>query len=150
VLITLHFAYRYGGSNLSPAFFGGGAKVPFNHAAELIRGMDRPPSIRGWLATCIGAGAMVVLTFARHAFVGWPINPVGLPIATVRWTQRLWFSVLLAWVFKTRVLKYGGPKLYIKLRPVFLGLILGQYSGAAFWIIIDAVTGTTGNRVFWM
>jgi len=150
IFVTLFFAYREGGTNLSPAFFGGGCKVPFEHVEELIRGKPRAPNLRGWIATGIGAAVMVLFTVARHAFVGWPINPVGLPIATVRWTQHLWFSVFLAWVLKTRVLKYGGPKLYMKLRPLFLGLLLGQYTGAAMWMIIDGFTGTVGNRVFWM
>jgi len=150
ILITLVFAYQDGGINLSPGFFGGGTKVPFRRAAELIRGKPLPPNLRGWVVTGIGAVVMVLFTIARHSFVGWPINPVGLPIATVRWTQHLWFSVLLAWILKTRILKYGGPKLYMKLRPIFLGLLLGQYTGAAVWIIIDAITGTVGNRVFWM
>jgi hypothetical protein len=38
----------------------------------------------------------------------------------------------------------------MKLRPLFLGLVLGQYAGAVFWIVVDAIAGTSGNRVFWM
>ena len=39
----------------------------------------------------------------------------------------MFFSVFLAWLCKTLVLRYGGPALYLKTRPFFMGLILGQF-----------------------
>ena len=47
-------------------------------------------------------------------------------------------------------MKYGGPKLFRRSRPFFLGLILGQFSIAGFWLIIDFFTGMTDNVVFWI
>ena len=42
-----------------------------------------------------------------------------------------------------------GPKrrLFIRLRPFFLGMILGEATTGGVWLIIDAVTGTYGNRI---
>ena len=150
VVVTLNFAYEDGGVNLANWFFHSGPKKPFDFAAGLIQGKPRPPNLRGWVATGIGAGAMVLFTAARHSFVWWPLNPVGLPIGVVLWTQYLWFSVFLAWLIKSRFLKYGGPTLYLKMRPFFLGLVLGQYTGAAFWVIVDSINGVTGNSTFWI
>ena len=151
---TLTFAYQDGGVNLHGWFFKSGPKYPFNFARNLIdemaAGKPRSPNLRGWIATSIGAVVMVFFTVLRHRFVWWPFNPVGLPIAVVAWTHRIWFSIFIAWIIKTRVLKYGGPKLYRQLRPAFLGLVLGQYTGAAFWLIVDGLTGVTGNRTFWI
>jgi len=149
-VMILNIAYEDGGVNLNNWFFCSGPQKPFLFARSLISGEPRGPNVRGWVATGIGAGAMILLTVARHSFVGWPINPVGLPISAVVWTQYLWFSVFLAWLVKTCILKYGGPRLYLKLRPLFLGIVLGQYAGAAFWIAIDGITGTTGNQTFWI
>lgn len=58
--------------------------------------------------------------------------------------------ILGVWLLKTLILKYGGIKIFDRLRPFFLGLILGQYSVATFWFVIDLITGHTGNSVFWI
>ena len=154
VAITITFAYQEGGVNLQGWFFRSGPKYPFDFARDLVTRLDagkpRPPNLRGWVATGIGAAAMVCFTVARHRFVWWPFNPVGLPVSVVAWTHQLWFSIFLAWVVKTRVLRYGGPRLYRRLRPMFLGLVLGQYAGAAFWIMVDGLCGVTGNRTSWI
>lgn len=31
-----------------------------------------------------------------------------------------------------------------------LGLILGQFSGAGAWLVIDYCTGMTGNSIYWV
>ena len=59
----------------------------------------------------------------------------------------MFFSVFLAWLFKTVVLRYGGPGLYLRTRPFFLGLILGQFVTAGVWYVVDHFTGTSGNPV---
>jgi hypothetical protein len=64
--------------------------------------------------------------------------------------DQLWFSILLAWLFKLAIIKYGGPRLYQLGRPFFLGLIAGQFVTAGLWLVIDAITGMTDNVVFWI
>jgi len=148
--LTMYFMYDNGATNLANWFFVAGPKRPFEVITGLIREQPRAADTRGWIATGVGAAAMCLFTAARHRFVWWPLNPIGLPIAVVSWTHAIWFSIFLSWLIKNRVLKYGGPKLYLRLRPLFLGLVLGEYSAAAFWIAVDGVTGTLGNAVFWI
>jgi hypothetical protein len=62
--------------------------------------------------------------------------------------QDLWFSIFVGWVFKAVTLRYGGYRLYHRLLPLFLGLILGQCLGSALWVVIDAALGHTGNLVY--
>jgi len=45
-------------------------------------------------------------------------------------------------------LKYGGVKLYRTLKPLFLGLILGQISCAGMWMVIDFFTKTSDNYIY--
>ena len=57
----------------------------------------------------------------------------------------MWFSVFVALMVKSVALKYGGPTVYRRFIPFFLGLILGEIVTAGFWLIIDYFTGTQGN-----
>ena len=82
----------------------------------------------------------------RYRFVWWPVHPLGFATGTFYIMNWVWFSVFLAWLFKTIILKYGGASLYRKARPFFLGLIMGQFSVAGLWIVIDFFTGMIGNQ----
>lgn len=46
---------------------------------------------------------------------------------------------------KTIILKFGGVKVYKAAIPLFLGLIMGGFVAAGFWILIDSFTGMVGN-----
>ena len=35
--------------------------------------------------------------------------------------------MLVAWLLKSLILGYGGPRLFTRMRPFFLGLILGDF-----------------------
>jgi hypothetical protein len=55
--------------------------------------------------------------------------------------------VLIAWIIKSGVLKYGGPESYHKLTPLMLGLILGDFTMQVFWALI-VMTGRGGAPFF--
>ena len=144
IWMILDLAYTYGGVNTHRFFFIGAARYPFDNAAHR---MDSPvgPNWAGWIYTAIGGLIMALLMIARQHLLWWPFHPLGFPISPVFGT--VFFSVFLAWLFKSVVLKYGGPKLYTKTRPFFLGLILGQFISAGLWMVIDYFTGMTDNPV---
>ena len=93
---------------------------------------------------------MALLMLARHRLLWWPIHPLGFPISTSWMTNYLSGSVFLAWLIKSVMLKYGGPSLYQKARPFFLGGILGQFVCAGVWLIIENFTGMTENKLYWI
>ena len=51
-------------------------------------------------------------------------------------------------LIKAVALKYWGPRGFQAARPFFLGAILGQFTSAGLWLLIDACTGMTDNRIF--
>ena len=65
-------------------------------------------------------------------------------------TNYISFSVFLAWLIKTLILKYGGLALFQRAKPIFLGLILGQFTVAGLWLVIDYLTGMTDNNIYWV
>lgn len=83
--------------------------------------------------------AMVLLMLARQHFVWWPFHPIGFPVSVAM--HKMFVSVLVAWILKTLILKYGGPRMFIKLRPFFLGLVLGEFFPVGFLILLDALVG---------
>ena len=88
------------------------------------------------------------LMLARHYLTWWPVHPIGFPIAGLWLMSHSWFSIFLAWLCKAIVLKYWGPRGFRAVRPFFMGAILGQFASAGVWLVIDACTGMTDNRIF--
>ena len=85
------------------------------------------------------------LMWLQYRFVWWPFHPLGFPISCVFAT--MWFSVFVAWVIKGTVLKYGGLGVFERLKPFFLGLILGEAVVAGFWVVVDYCAGMHGSRL---
>ena len=144
-------AYSYGGINLNSWFFGptGGPAYPFNYISGEMNNPDGPDWV-GWLSTLAGGGVMAALMIARQNFLWWPLHPLGFAVSAVSMTNHISFSVFLAWLIKSIVLKYGGPTLFQRAKPFFLGLILGQFFVAGMWLVIDYFTGMTDNNIYWV
>ena len=144
--MVLHMAHRHGGINLVGWFFKGGPSTVYNYA---VRGLE--PAGVAWdgLAFCAGGGAvMLLLMWARHHVLWWPLHPLGFAVAANHLMDKIWFSIFIAWGVKRLVLRFGGPAIYAASVRFFLGLIMGESLCNGLWIVIDYFTGKTGNRVF--
>lgn len=148
---VMYMSYSYGGINLNSWFFGptGGPAYPFNFVTQELNNPDGP-DWTGWIATGVGGSVMTLLMMARHNFLWWPLHPLGFAVSAISLTNYITFSVFLAWLIKTIILKYGGPGLFHRARPFFLGLILGQFFVAGIWLVIDYLTGMTDNNIYWI
>ena len=142
----LYIAYRDGALNLHRQYFGTFATYPSSFAAQKLAN-PTGPSLSGWLWTAVGGLIMAGLMVARHKFIWWPFHPLGFAVSMGWAMVNIWFSVFLAWMIKVLVLKYGGPALYQKTRPFFLGIVLGQFVVGGLWLLIDGFTGMVGNRI---
>ena len=145
--MMLTLAYEYGGINLNAGYFQLITMTPFRYLDVYLKNPTLP-NLGGWLQTGVGAGLMALLMFLRQRFLWWPLHPLGLPISATRIMDLVWFSVFLAWFLKLVILKYGGPGMFVRMRPFFLGMILGQFVSAGVWIVIDYFTGMQDNMVF--
>ena len=146
ITAVIYLAYTYGGINLSSWQFGYMTTYTGNWITNNINNMQ-PTHV--WHLSFAGLGALLMglLTFVKNRFVGFPIHPIGLAIGLPHPVQLIWPSVFFAWLLKALILKYGGPRLYTRLRPFFLGLVLGAFGTAGLWLLIDSFTGLTGNRL---
>ncbi|MBT3374656.1 MAG: hypothetical protein HN406_03610 [Lentisphaerae bacterium] len=147
IWFTMSLAYRYGGINLHSWYFVGLPRWPFTYMASVYNAPE--PFLPRAGFTLAGGAFMSTLLFLRHRFIWWPLHPIGFPIAnTYTIVSYGWFSIFLAWLFKTIILKYGGISIYRALLPFFLGLVLGEFTTACMWVFIDGYYGVEGNMIF--
>ncbi|MCM8772547.1 MAG: hypothetical protein NC922_05740 [Candidatus Omnitrophica bacterium] len=140
-ITVLFLAYKFGGINLSSWQFG----YASSFMAEYIKNIMRDPVIFGkkqFLFAIVGALLMILILLARSKIPGWPISPIGLTIGIPHPIYHTWFSIFLAWIAKTVILKYGGAKVYSTVKIFFLGMVFGSFTAAGLWIIISWLTKT--------
>jgi len=145
---SLYLAYEHGGQNLNRWFYRSG---PTSGVCRTVASLMKHPEPTDWakITSCgIGATFTGLLIFLRQRLVSWPLHPIGYILAFSFETTRVWFSFLCGWVIKVTVLKYGGGRLYRTIRSLFLGLILGEFTAAGFWIVVDLLTRMKNHIVF--
>ena len=110
---------------------------------QYFKGNALLPNGASWqMPTFFGVGLAMTafLTFMRTAFFWWPLHPLGYALSGSWSTIEFWFPCLLAWMFKSVLLRYGGMKVYGQARPFFLGLVLGEFGIAVFFVLLNAVS----------
>ena len=51
----------------------------------------------------------------------------------------IWFSIFLGWLIKVSVTGLLGGGAYRKVRPFFLGMILGELLAVIFWALVPII-----------
>jgi hypothetical protein len=100
----------------------------------------------GGMAGGFGLAVLLVTMQLRHAW--WPFHPVGYALLSSYTTHILWWPMLLSWLLKTVLLRYGGWQSYRRGVPLFLGLILGEFVVGSLWGLIG-VAIRRPTYVFW-
>jgi hypothetical protein len=145
--IILTICYDHGGINLHKFFMNHQAMRTFTDMARVVKQHPVAMDMRGWVFTGVGGAIEGFLMFAQHRFYWWPLHPVGFVISVGWLTGQIWFSVFVAWLLKSIIVKYGGARAFNVAKPLFLGLILGEATAAGFWLIVDWLTGEVGNMI---
>jgi hypothetical protein len=140
--LRLHAGYTYGAINLTQFYAANAANYPYRFMKKVVAS-PVGPNVDAWVQMGIGASIMLILELLHYKLFWWPLHPLGFPISSA--FGGMWFSVFVAFIIKSVVLKYGGPTVYRRFIPFFLGLILGETVPAGFWLIIDYFTGMQGN-----
>ncbi len=146
IWLQIYLGYKHGGLNLSGRYYQTYARSA-SFFAEHHLGSPTGPHAAGWIWTGVGAAVMVGLMIARHTLAWWPFHPIGFAVSSSWMLNATWMSILAAWLIKLVVLNYGGPALYERTKPFFIGIILGQFVAAGFWLMVDAFTGMRGNHI---
>lgn len=145
---VLELGYKEGGINSNAWFFNSMPNIIYRTAVTGIE--NEAVYWPGMGAMGLGGGAMLAFTWVRQRFLWWPLHPIGFPIMSSWLVDWMWFSIFFAWLIKIIVLKYGGAGIYVKSRNFFLGMIAGRMFISGGWIVVDYLTGTVSNSIFWI
>ncbi len=129
---------------------------------QLIFGGEPWTRMKGWIAappavqqqlntrTAIGVGFTValVLNAIRLRAPWFPFHPVGYAVSGSWSLSLLWLPLLIAWVIKLVLLRYGGLKVYRQALPLFLGVILGECVLGSLWTLTGIGLGIP-TYAFW-
>ncbi len=94
----------------------------------------------------LGGGFVITifLSAMRLRYVWWPFHPVGFVMMPTGPVLLMWFSIFLSWLAKTMILRFGGNKLYQDLKPLFIGLIVGEAVAAGVWLVVALILSGMG------
>ena len=140
-LFILHLCYRHGAGNLRSWFFSTASGAGGMAFDQVVRQLREPSSTDWHKLTYFGSGALLysLLSFLHYRLPWWPLHPVGLAISSIWMLHRTVASVFIAWGLKRLILRFGGVGLYRRLRPLFIGLIVGFFVGVGLSCIVDAI-----------
>ena len=105
--------------------------------ARMLRRQRRWALYGGVLGLLVGIVVTLFLVVMRARFAWFPFNPLGYALAPTWSLMDFWFPFLLAWMLKVVLARYGGMKMYRRGAPFMLGLILGEFTMAVFWALMN-------------
>lgn len=146
----LHLCYQVGagGGGIAPpnvlAIFGREAWARYDGWTKVAQ----PPQTEYGIATAGGMAFVLLLNLCRARVMGFPFHPVGYAVASSWGMSVLWVPMLIAWVSKLVLLRYGGLALYRKSLPLFYGIILGECVAGSLWSLLG-IWGGIPTYAFW-
>jgi hypothetical protein len=141
--VGLHiiFGYSVGADAMSDWFYTGLPKGMYTKITHMMKTtpVDETASHLWFLG---GAGMMSILLYCRQFFFSLP-HPIGLIMLVNPIMQSYWFSILLGWLAKSMVSKYGNIACYEKVRNVFIGLIVGELTVVVVAMVLSYNMGVS-------
>lgn len=137
---SIDLGYRYGAVNLQHWTYMISATVPFTRLTSILQ---HPSGIElERLGSFIFGGTLMFgMLWMRHHYLWWKLHPIGSLMMTSYATYCFWGSFFIGWFLKYTVLKFGGVAQYRKLRPLVLGVVLGECFIGGIWIVVGLFTG---------
>lgn len=112
-------------------FEGSLAASPWERLA-MVRGM--PGEGRFFV---YGILAVIGCFVLRFRFARFPFHPLLFLFIGTYAISLTWGSFLAGWFIKTLVVKFGGGRVYQRLKPLFVGIIAGELIMVGFCVLVD-------------
>jgi len=126
-----HWAYKWGSG------------TPELHQA--FQWMKRQTGVSGVHSLYAVAGGVIVtfLWLGRTWFPGFALHPMGYLLSLHSGLHHFSLSLIIAYVVNTLLIHYGGMKAYVRVVPLFTGLLCGQILGALVGGLLNVLMGTS-------
>jgi len=93
--------------------------------------------VMGWVLS--GSICVIILSLLRFRFSKCPLHPVLFLVWGTFPIQATYASFLLGWGVKQLIVKFGGGKAYNDLKPLFIGMIMGELLAGGVTIVIGLI-----------
>ncbi|TVR17569.1 MAG: hypothetical protein EA401_00365 [Planctomycetota bacterium] len=126
VAVVVHLMLSWSTGNVQPNNFAMNSVLPKveNPPSSVFLGADLQQ-----MSILVGALLVFGVVALRRFWYACPIHPIGLVVASSFPIFWVWGSLMIGWLAKVIVLRYGGAHLYKQLKPVAIALILGDALG---------------------
>ncbi|MDO8587040.1 MAG: hypothetical protein Q7T82_08370 [Armatimonadota bacterium] len=145
-VIHLLIAYNRGGVTLNTWFFGANPTLYMGEARGILLG-PKTFDVRAPAFFSVGLLFTFFLYFMRARFWWWPFHPLGYAIGASWPAMVYWVAFFMGWLCKNLLLRYGGIRAFRMFRPLFLGLIFGEFASAILWAAITALAGSLAPMI---
>jgi hypothetical protein len=143
-VIVLALGYRYGADSFRAWPLTWNVPQHLDQLSSVVAN-PREPDLTAWMAVLVGFGVGSFLVQMNRRHLWWSLSPLGFVVASSEnIAGQIWSSVLLGWLVSTIVRRLGGLALYRRLRPFFLGLILGDAVTYGVVVLVEAFVGVRG------
>ncbi|MGC9316785.1 MAG: DUF6785 family protein [Armatimonadota bacterium] len=147
-VVYLWLMYRHGGTALNTWFTSYYTRNLYCTWTNHLIVNGEPPEPWAFARIAIGAGSMWALVSLHRTYLWWPLHPIGYLMGASWPMINFWFPILIGWMLKSAVVRFGGHRVYRRLLPGFLGLIFGEFLSAGLWAVVDIIAGVRGHVIF--
>jgi hypothetical protein len=88
-----------------------------------------------WSFLLAGAGMVILFSMIRFRTTKWPIHPILFLVWATYPMGMMYYSFLFGWAAKELIVRFGGGEVYEKLKPMFIGIIMGELIAGGISII---------------
>ncbi|NOY81299.1 MAG: hypothetical protein GXP31_09875 [Kiritimatiellaeota bacterium] len=145
VVGSILLAYRVGAQQMSSWFYSQATPMLLDRARKLVEWQQAWSP--GHVTSAVAGAAWVILSVFLRRTLFWFPHPVGYIMFVNPLIRAYWFSFFIAWLVKTMVLKYGGRHTFERVKPFFIGLIIGEIMACAVWAVLVWALGLSGVHI---
>ncbi|MHB1461375.1 MAG: DUF6785 family protein [Armatimonadota bacterium] len=139
LFIQMTLTYHRGANSLYYYLVGQANTQFFRENGGILTGMAPDPNKMPVNAFWITVGGIVcaLLSYLRLTVPGFPLHPLGYCMTATWGVVVFWASMFIAWAIKAPLVHYGGMKAFRTMRPLFLGLVFGEFLSACLWSMVS-------------